>query len=423
MPETVLIVAHGHPEISPGGGELAAHALFDQLRRRDGVKAYFLAWAGSAARRRGGTPFSTFRGRPDEILFATESFDHFLFSQPTDITDQFSLLLKQLKPDIIHMHHYSKVGLELIAIARLVNPSVRIIVTLHEYLAICHNHGQMIKTGSGVLCEEANVHDCSACFLDIPPSEFLLRKFFIRSHLDKVDLFIAPSKFLKQRYVAWGLPARQIVVVENGTTLVEPLPLPRPRAQRERRATFGFFGQINVYKGVLELLRAIEYISRAPEHLSADIRLVIHGANVEMNPPDFVEEFNSLLERTGDRVQFAGPYTRNTLGRLMADVDWVVMPSIWWENSPLVIQEAFAHRRPVICSNIGGMAEKVRWGKDGYHFEVGNPFEIANMMVRLAGDDGIWDQLQKTIQHPLSIEASASEHLELYRGDLGALPQ
>jgi len=59
----------------------------------------------------------------------------------------------------------------------------------------------------------------------------------------------------------------------------------------------------------------------------------------------------------------------------MAAVDWVVVPSIWWENSPLVIQEAFAHGRPVICSDIGGMAEKVAHEKNGLHFRANDPFQ------------------------------------------------
>ena len=57
----------------------------------------------------------------------------------------------------------------------------------------------------------------------------------------------------------------------------------------------------------------------------------------------------------------------------MAEVDWVVVPSIWWENAPLVIQEAFRHRRPVICGDIGGMAEMVRDGVDGLHAPVERP--------------------------------------------------
>jgi glycosyltransferase involved in cell wall biosynthesis len=114
-------------------------------------------------------------------------------------------------------------------------------------------------------------------------------------------------------------------------------------------------------------------------------------------------------------VHFAGPYDRTALGRLMAAVDWVVVPSIWWENSPLVIQEAFAHRRPVLCSNIGGMAEKVRHGRDGFHFQVGDPFDLAGLMLRLAQEDDVWDQLQKTIRTPMPVAESAALHIEFYR--------
>jgi glycosyltransferase involved in cell wall biosynthesis len=415
MPETILIVAHGHPELSAGGAELAAYALFTHLRQSDGMKPYFLAWAGPTPHRRGGTPFSTFRGRADEILFATDVFDHFLFSQPTDLVDQFAFLLRRIMPDVVHLHHYSKIGLEFIALVRRINPSARIIVTLHEYLALCHNYGQMLKTGSLALCETSHPHDCATCFKDIAPSEFLLRALFIKSHFDKVDLFIAPSHFLRQRYIDWGIPPWQIVHLENGTAPVEPPPPPRARAAGERRAVFGFFGQINVYKGLLQLLTALDYLGQAGATVPAELRLVVHGAHLDQNPPGFIESFRALLDRNRARVHFAGPYDRTALGRLMAAVDWVVVPSIWWENSPLVIQEAFAHRRPVLCSNIGGMAEKVRHGRDGFHFQVGDPFDLAGLMLRLAQEDDVWDQLQKTIRTPMPVAESAALHIEFYR--------
>ncbi len=91
------------------------------------------------------------------------------------------------------------------------------------------------------------------------------------------------------------------------------------------------------------------------------------------------------------------------------------MPSIWWENAPLVIEEALAHRRPVICSDIGGMAEKVRPGKDGFHFPVGNAVELARLLVRLAGDDAVWKGLQKTMRRPATTTRTVARHLEVYR--------
>jgi hypothetical protein len=72
----------------------------------------------------------------------------------------------------------------------------------------------------------------------------------------------------------------------------------------------------------------------------------------------------------------------------MGDVDWVVVPSVWWENSPLVIQEAFQRGRPVICSDIGGMAEKVADGVDGLHFRAGDPEALAATIARAATDPG-----------------------------------
>ena len=74
----------------------------------------------------------------------------------------------------------------------------------------------------------------------------------------------------------------------------------------------------------------------------------------------------------------------------MAETDWVVVPSRWWENSPLVIQEAFMHGRPVICSGIGGMAEHVQDRVSGLHFEVGDDQSLADVIwkrpsVRIPG--------------------------------------
>jgi glycosyltransferase involved in cell wall biosynthesis len=159
----------------------------------------------------------------------------------------------------------------------------------------------------------------------------------------------------------------------------------------------------------------LDYLGQASAITPVEMRLVVHGAHLEHNPPGFVEAFRALLERNRGRVHFTGPYDRLDIGRLMAAVDWVVVPSIWWENSPLVIQEAFAHRRPVLCSNIGGMAEKVRHGRDGFHFQVGDPFDLAGLLLRLTQENGVWDRLQKTISTPMTIAESASRHLDLYR--------
>jgi glycosyltransferase involved in cell wall biosynthesis len=88
---------------------------------------------------------------------------------------------------------------------------------------------------------------------------------------------------------------------------------------------------------------------------------------------------------------------------------------VWWENAPLIIQEAFANRRPVICSNIGGMAEMVRDGVDGLHFQAGDPADLARTMKRAATTPQLWQRLSAAIAAPRTVAAAADEHLDFYR--------
>ena len=302
MPLSILVIAHGHPELSPGGAEWASYLLFRELRRTDGVKAHFLAWTGDAAHVPSGTIFSNFRRRRDETLFFTTQFDRFFFSQPSqDVHEEFSNLLKRINPDVIHFHHYLHIGLEFIAIARRVKPEVRILVTLHEYLAICHHYGLMVRTHTSALCETAEVHECANCFPDFQASDFAQRQFHIKSHFDQVDLFIAPSEFLRRRYIAWGMPASQIVVLENGMGPVRPPP-PRARPAGEGRVVFGYFGQIHPFKGLLQLMSAFDHLSSFAAEATEGIRLVIHGAYLELNEPSYIASFqNSVGKDCGTR--------------------------------------------------------------------------------------------------------------------------
>jgi glycosyltransferase involved in cell wall biosynthesis len=98
----------------------------------------------------------------------------------------------------------------------------------------------------------------------------------------------------------------------------------------------------------------------------------------------------------------------------MGQVDWTVMPSVWWENSPLVIQESFLHRRPLIVSDIGGMAEKVRDGIDGLHFRAASPEDLAERMAQALSDGGLWDRLSAAAPAPSGLESFAAAHLALY---------
>jgi glycosyltransferase involved in cell wall biosynthesis len=168
------------------------------------------------------------------------------------------------------------------------------------------------------------------------------------------------------------------------------------------------------FKGVDVLIDAV---SRVPEDIwGDDACLMIFGGNLERQPPDFQERLKKLIDDAGRRVRFYGAYQNADMPRLIRSVDWVVMPSTWWENSPLVIQEALHHRRPIICSDIGGMAEKVRDGKDGLHFRAGSAQDLADRMAEvLMSDPQAWDRLRASMRQPTSHIDCAREHVELYR--------
>jgi glycosyltransferase involved in cell wall biosynthesis len=406
--QTIVVVAHGHPELSPGGAEIVAYRLFDGLRRRNGVRAFFLAGADDPIQI-APDGLRAYHGRDDEFLFPATTTDNFEFSQKSQKTiESFIRFLERTRPDIIHFHHYFNVGLEFLRAARQVLPRVKLVLTLHEYHAICAHWGLMVKTGSAALCHSASPNDCATCFPARSAAAFAQRRDFIRAHFEYIDMFIGPSAFLRDRYIAWGVPPMRITMIENGTAMVDAPP-PRSLGRGERRSVFGFFGQINPFKGLSQLLAAFAAFDR-----SEDIRLMIHGAYLEFNDPRFVDEIRELLARTTDRTLFVGPYEYADLTRLMGGIDWVVMPSIWWENAPLVIEEALAHRRPVICSDIGGMAEKVRPGLDGLHFPAGDQGALAATLLRAVSDRDLWDQLRQTMRSPSDAARFVDDHLRLY---------
>jgi glycosyltransferase involved in cell wall biosynthesis len=407
----VLVLAHAHPDFSLGGGEIAAYNLYKALRDDPAVEeAWFL---GRVDRGRGATGHISLR-RANEYLWEQGIGDwHKMTAAHRDsLTTWFADLIRALKPNVVHAHHYMHLGLEFIRVVKQVDPSIRIFFTLHEYMAICRNNGQMVKTNSTRLCSRASHDECRACFPQSTAEDFWLRKHFFMSHFDLVDQFVSPSEFLKNRYVQWGIAPERIVVVENGQSDEPPLP-PRPLAEGETRNRIGFFGQITPFKGLDVVLEALKQL---PKEERKQLRVEVHGANLEMQTADYREKVESLREpliRQGV-LRWVGPYQPHELRSRMAAVDWVLVPSIWWENSPMVIQEAFVCGRPLLVSDIGGMAEKVRDNVDGLHVRTGNALDWGTQLLR-ATDPALWDRLQAGIRRPLNQEESARVHVELYR--------
>ncbi|MDR5654437.1 glycosyltransferase family 4 protein [Ruixingdingia sedimenti] len=406
----ILTIAHGHPDFSKGGGELAAYNLHRAYSAAPGVEA---TWFLARAERGRGPSGRIVHRRENEFLWeqGMRSFHEMKALNQFELHGYFTELIQTLKPTVVHVHHYVFMGLEFLRIIKKIDPSIKLVMTLHEYIAICANSGQMVKTGTNRLCYASGYDDCHQCFPDKTPEDFWLRRHFFVKYFDLVDQFVAPSDFLRQRYIDWGLAPERIVTIENGQPRRDPLP-PRPLAPGETRNRFAYFGQINQFKGIEILLRGLAGMTRTERK---GIVLEIHGANLDVQTQDFQDRINALrapleAERT---LYWIGPYEPRQMTDRLRNIDWVVVPSIWWENSPLVIQEAFAHGRPVIASDIGGMAEKVVNGVNGRHVDVGNAHAWGQTMKSVAADTVQWDRLHQGISPPLSHEDCAAAHLAL----------
>ncbi len=412
----IIVISHGHPDFSLGGGEIAAYNLFKSIS----TKNYF-EQATFIARYDGGNgPTGSFTlRRKNEYLWQQSIGNSFLLKAANShaIWNDFRGLIRVLQPTVINLHHYVHLGIELFRVIKMENPSIKIILTLHEYMAICHNQGQMIKNQTNKLCFRSSIEDCGQCFPEFSKEQFWLRERFIKQHFSYIDHFISPSEFLRQRYINWGIPEKKISLIENGQVLKKKL-APRFLESGGKRNRFAFFGQINPFKGIDLLLEAISLLTKVERK---KILVEIHGANFENQNDKFklkVKELADELIKEGV-VRWVGSYEPEQIGERMSEVDWIIVPSTWWENSPMVIQEAFMHGRPVIAANIGGMCEKVRNEVDGLHFQVGNKISLMSILKRAAGmSDNEWLKFYDQIRMPLSNEDIAVEHNKIFLNNL-----
>ena len=404
-PGRILIAAHSHPAITKGGAEVAAWRHHGAMQEA-GWASSFLGCAREMSGRAGSVITQPFG--PGQYLYTSTSFDWFKFANPDPLFPaEFRALLAETRPGVVHFHHYAVLGLEALLHVRETLPDAKIVLTLHEFQAICNHYGQMVKRGGGDLCHAAAPRDCNRCFPDTPRPDFFLRELYIRRFLGLADAFVARSHFLAGRYIAWGLPAERVEVIEN---IAAPAPEAAP-PPGGARLLVGFFGQISSLKGITVLLDAAQLLEADG---NTAVQIDIHGDHTNQ-PEEFRADFARRIKTAGRNVRFHGAYDNAGVDRLMLGVDAVVVPSVWWENSPVVIQEALRNRRPVICSDLGGMAEKVRDGQDGFHFPAGNAAALADLLAGLAAERSRLGAVAKTLAAPATPAQTLDAHLDLYR--------
>jgi glycosyltransferase involved in cell wall biosynthesis len=414
----VLVVSVFHPELIRGGAQQIAYELFLGLREIPGVHPVLLASTDSSlpALYKTGARITGFDGRPDEYLFLSRGFDHWWhkLSDPL-LVEAFADFLELVAPDVVHFHHFMTFGVDLLSLTRRVLPRARIVFTFHEFLAICTAEGHMVRRTDGALCAHASPVRCHQCFPDIPPEDFFLRERWMKAHLAAVDVFTTPSRFMRDHFLTWGLPADRLLHVPNGQIRRAHVGAPTPPPASRNR--FGFFGQLVDAKGVWLLLEAVDLL-RADGF--SDFVVEVNGDNIRYASERRRGEIEAFMRAEQARphaarnVVFNGAYDQDRIGQRMSRVDWCVVPSVWWESFGLVISEAWMFGRPVIGTDVGGPGERITHERDGLLFPFADAHALAATMRRAATEDGLWDRLAAGITMPQGREEMVRRFHAIY---------
>ena len=231
------------------------------------------------------------------------------------------------------------------------------------------------------------------------------RMTFLRETLDGVHAIISPSQFLRSVFVDSGVAPARIIFSRQGRDFpgLTPDLLDKAPAARLR---IGYMGQIAPHKGVHTLFEAARHLP--------DAALEVRAYGDPARFPDYTRRLRQMIRRD-PRLSLAGVYERSKVSHVLQGLDVVVVPSVWYENSPNTILEAFAHRTPVLVSDLGGMAELVEDGVNGLRFAPGDAASLAARLRQLADDPDLLAQLREGIGPVKSVAEEMNELREIYR--------
>lgn len=238
------------------------------------------------------------------------------------------------------------------------------------------------------------------------------RPYSIREDMRHVDRVLAYTRLTRDLLVQNGVGAGRTTVSHYGVDVASIADDVERRDERPSQALrVGFVGTVAPHKGPDLLVRAFRKLQG-----NLDATLEIHGGATGYE--SFAGELRALAG-DDDRIRFPGAFAREEVGRVLAGIDVLVVPSRWYENAPGVIFEAFAARVPVVATDLGGLSEFVRHGENGLLFRLDDVEDLALQLRRLAGEPGLLARLGEGIRPVKSVGEYAGELEETYAGLLG----
>jgi GT2 family glycosyltransferase/glycosyltransferase involved in cell wall biosynthesis len=443
----VLLITHGYPPAAAGGTEVYTRELARTLANGDGAdrdEVVVLTRDADPCR-----PEYSVRRRADghvavvginNTFQACRSYED-SYSNP----DLLEIALEETAaaaPDVVHVQHLTCLSTGLPAGIAALN--VPVVMTLNDYWMICHR-GQLFDLNRE-RCDGPFDGGCSAC---LPPG-ILANPIAIRAgrrarassipglglvahhtmkaverltpaastraatglrlqHLQAaaahVDLFLAPSATLEAWFLRFGVPPVRLRRCTQGINLA---PFRQLTRQPSSLLRIGYAGGIIPSKAPHLLLEAVSALD--PSSFVVD---VLGESSLFHGDDSYSREVALLLTRPFVRRIGAVPHER--MPDALAAIDILVVPSVWIENAPFIIREAFAAGVPVVAANLGGMAEMVRHDIDGLLFDAGNAAALRAALGRIIGEPGLLDRLRAGIRQPTSMEEDARGLRQIYQ--------
>jgi len=225
------------------------------------------------------------------------------------------------------------------------------------------------------------------------------------NRLNRLDSILAPNAFMRDKLIAYGVDPQRVREVEYGVDLPHDV-ISAPARSANAPLRIGFIGTLAPHKGAHVLLDAF---GRLPPGTAT---LRIHGAGLEF--PDYVAQLHKAA-RSISGVELAGTFRSSDIFRVLAEMDVLVVPSLWFENTPLVVYSAQAAGVPVVASDFPGLSCAVRDAIDGLLFAPGNVEALAELLARMAASPAWLGALRKQVRPPKSTACYVSELLQAWQ--------
>lgn len=280
-------------------------------------------------------------------------------------------LIDDTRPDIAHVHgvyHHLSPSV----LISLKKKSLPVVFTLHEYKILCPAY--LFLDNQGKICELcAGKHFWhpiyKKCFRNSYPASALVSiesyvHSLLKTYHRKVDIYLSPSKFLRNKMIQYGFEEEKI------EWLPYTIPIDLYQPQYDHDDYFVYVGRLSNEKGIVQLVRAMRRLPKGKLKVVGTGRL-----------KESLEEF--VRQENLKNIEFVGYKSGSELQEIVKNAMFVVVPSIVYDNSPLSIYEAFAHGKPVVGATIGGIPELIDEGKDGFLFEPNNEESMVDALNRM----------------------------------------